>query len=142
MVISQPPQPVSVIVNESASIICVASAPPDVDIVYVWRFNGFIIDFEHFVEYKEVCGRVVLCRPHFLTGVCVCVCVCVCLCVCVCVCLCVCVCVCMFACVCVCVYVCVCVCVCVCVWLCVCMVVFVCLHVCVWEGGEGGIRSS
>ncbi|KAL8610221.1 hypothetical protein ACOMHN_038916 [Nucella lapillus] len=56
IVISQKPEAVSERVNESASIICRASAPPNVDVVYVWLFNDHIIDYTRQVEYKMGSG--------------------------------------------------------------------------------------
>ncbi|XP_076447632.1 contactin-like [Babylonia areolata] len=52
IVISQPPFNVNERVNESASILCRASAPPNVDVVYVWLFNDHIINFEEQIEYR------------------------------------------------------------------------------------------
>ena len=65
IVISQRPQNTQELVNETASLTCTASAPPNVDVVYVWKFNNHIIDFERDVEYRMVR----LCRhllPHMV----------------------------------------------------------------------------
>ena len=54
IVISQRPQNTQELVNETASLTCTASAPPDVDVVYVWKFNNHIINFQRDVEYRMV----------------------------------------------------------------------------------------
>ena len=54
IVISQRPQNTQELVNETASLTCTASAPPNVDVVYVWKFNNHIINFERDVEYRMV----------------------------------------------------------------------------------------
>ena len=55
IVISQRPQNIQELVNETASMVCTASAPPNVDVVYVWKFNDHILDFQRDVEYRMVC---------------------------------------------------------------------------------------
>jgi hypothetical protein len=54
IVLSQKPGNVQEQINETATMICAASAPPNVDVVYVWTFNGYPIDFKLHVEYRMV----------------------------------------------------------------------------------------
>ncbi|XP_070192772.1 contactin-like isoform X2 [Littorina saxatilis] len=56
IVISQKPGNVEGNSNETATMICTASAPANVDVVYVWTFNNHIIDFNRQVEYRMGSG--------------------------------------------------------------------------------------
>ena len=61
------PSPTTVSVNETAFLYCQASYNPKVDLVYVWKFNGYPIDPEknaHFVQVATKEGNVFI----FLLG--------------------------------------------------------------------------
>ncbi|BFY97822.1 hypothetical protein BsWGS_00861 [Bradybaena similaris] len=52
IVLSQPPSDQRVEVNLTASLLCQVSHPPSIDMIYLWKFNDHVINYELEQEYR------------------------------------------------------------------------------------------
>jgi len=52
-----PPSDITVVVNQTVTITCEATKPNNIDMIYVWKFEDYIIDYSMEPEYRQGVGR-------------------------------------------------------------------------------------